>query len=203
MTSDGIGPDMQTRLAQDAPADDGAHDHPLRVALHARDPGRLGALLADLATEGIVAEGGAGILLADLAPGEAPPDDGSATLLLTDDPALARDSDTAGVLPRTASAGQVAAALRAVAAGLFVRARAAEPGFATSDEPEPPPLLTPRELEILRAIGEGMSNKAVARLLGISAHTVKFHLEAVFAKLAARTRAEAVAKGLRQGLIEV
>ncbi len=46
-----------------------------------------------------------------------------------------------------------------------------------------------------------MSNKTVARRLGISAHTVKFHLEAVFAKLGATSRAEAVAKGLRRGLI--
>ena len=62
-------------------------------------------------------------------------------------------------------------------------------------------VLTPRELEILACLGEGMSNKAVARRLGISAHTVKFHLEAVFAKLGATSRAEAVAKGLRRGLI--
>jgi DNA-binding CsgD family transcriptional regulator len=63
------------------------------------------------------------------------------------------------------------------------------------------PLLTPRELEILACLGEGMSNKAVARRLGISAHTVKFHLEAVFTKLGVTSRAEAVAKGLRRGLI--
>ena len=48
-----------------------------------------------------------------------------------------------------------------------------------------------------------MSNKAVARRLGISVHTVKFHLEALFAKLEATSRAEAVAKGLRGGVIEV
>ncbi len=67
----------------------------------------------------------------------------------------------------------------------------------------PPALLTPREIEILTAIGEGKSNKEAARALGISAHTVKFHLEAVFAKLGAANRAEAVAKGLRRRLIEV
>ena len=48
-----------------------------------------------------------------------------------------------------------------------------------------------------------MSNKAIARKLGISAHTVKFHLEAVFDKLEAASRAEAVAKGLRRGLINL
>ena len=66
-----------------------------------------------------------------------------------------------------------------------------------------PPLLTPRETEILTLVGQGMSNKAVARALGISVHTVKFHLEALFAKLEATSRAEAVAKGLRGGVIEL
>ena len=61
--------------------------------------------------------------------------------------------------------------------------------------------LTPRELEILACLGEGLSNKAAARRLGISAHTVKFHLEAVFSKLGATSRTDAVARGLRGGLI--
>ena len=61
--------------------------------------------------------------------------------------------------------------------------------------------LTQRELEIVKLVSEGLSNKAVARRLGISAHTVKFHLEAVFAKLGAASRADAVARGLRGGLI--
>ncbi|WP_048862796.1 response regulator transcription factor, partial [Acidisphaera rubrifaciens] len=91
--------------------------------------------------------------------------------------------------------------------GLLVRsADAADAAFDDAAAPSvaaAPALLTPRELEILGAVGDGLSNKAVARALGISAHTVKFHLEAVFAKLDARTRAEAVAKGLRRGLIEV
>jgi DNA-binding CsgD family transcriptional regulator len=59
-------------------------------------------------------------------------------------------------------------------------------------------LLTPRELDVLAAIGAGSSNKAIARDLGISLHTVKFHIESLFRKLGARTRAEAVAKGLER-----
>ncbi|MGH6611344.1 MAG: response regulator transcription factor, partial [Burkholderiaceae bacterium] len=59
-------------------------------------------------------------------------------------------------------------------------------------------LLTPRELDVLAAIGAGSSNKAIARELGISLHTVKFHIESLFRKLGARTRAEAVAKGLER-----
>ena len=59
-------------------------------------------------------------------------------------------------------------------------------------------LLTPRELDVLAAIGTGLSNKAIARQLGISLHTVKFHIESLFRKLGVRTRAEAVAKGLER-----
>ena len=75
--------------------------------------------------------------------------------------------------------------------------------IAVAEDDPAHPLLTPREVDILAAVGEGLSNKAVARKLGISAHTVKFHMEAIFDKLDAATRAEAVAKGLRRGLIEV
>jgi DNA-binding CsgD family transcriptional regulator len=67
---------------------------------------------------------------------------------------------------------------------------------------EPPVLLTPREIEVLGALGNGMTNKEVARLLGISPHTVKFHIESLFRKLGAASRAEAVAKGMRQQIVE-
>ena len=62
------------------------------------------------------------------------------------------------------------------------------------------PLLTPREVEVLQALSDGLSNKAAARRLGISRHTVKFHIEALFRKLDAGSRAEVVAKGLKRGL---
>jgi DNA-binding CsgD family transcriptional regulator len=68
----------------------------------------------------------------------------------------------------------------------------ASAGFAAASEPDA--LLTPRELEVLGAIGEGLTNKAIARKLGISLHTVKFHVESLFRKLGARTRTEALAK---------
>jgi DNA-binding CsgD family transcriptional regulator len=113
------------------------------------------------------------------------------------------DLGQAGVLPRDAWPAQIDAALRAAAAGLSVRgADAPEPAF----QPFPNrdvPLLTPREIEVLAAIGDGLSNKAAARRLAISQHTVKFHIESLFRKLDARSRAEAVHKGLRQGLIEL
>jgi two-component system nitrate/nitrite response regulator NarL len=108
----------------------------------------------------------------------------------------------AGVLTPDATAEQLDAALRAVFAGLLVRSTTAPEtrGFAPADDM---PLLTPREREILGLISEGLSNKAMARRLGISVHTVKFHLEALFTKLDATSRAEAVTKGLRGGVIEL
>ncbi len=71
---------------------------------------------------------------------------------------------------------------------------AAQPGFGAINEPDRPSLLTPREADVLAAIGEGLSNKEIARRLDISPHTVKFHIESLFRKLGARTRTQALAK---------
>jgi two-component system, NarL family, nitrate/nitrite response regulator NarL len=114
----------------------------------------------------------------------------------------AADEVFGGLLPNEATATQIDAALRAVAAGLTVRGPS-EPEriFGPMPDEESAPL-TPREIEVLVAIGNGLSNKAVARQLGISPHTVKFHLESLFRKLGAKSRAEAVAKGLRRHIVE-
>ncbi len=104
----------------------------------------------------------------------------------------------AGQLARDAGAEQIEAALRAVAAGLIVRASGTARAFRPLAEPVLADLLTPREMEVLKAMGEGGSNKQIARQLDISQHTVKFYVEAVFRKLDAHSRAEAVAKGLRR-----
>jgi two-component system nitrate/nitrite response regulator NarL len=163
----------------------------LRVAVRARDPVRVAALSALVAATGhaVAAEDQADLLLADATTDSALP-----SLVLSDDV----HDPTISSLPTAIRVPALDAAMRAVAAGLIVRARALPDGF----EPARP-LLTPRELEILSCLGDGQSNKAVARRLGISQHTVKFHLEAVFAKLGANSRAEAVAKGLRSGLLEI
>jgi DNA-binding CsgD family transcriptional regulator len=108
----------------------------------------------------------------------------------------------AGWLPPDAGAAQVDAALRAVAAGLTVRATPPPTRNFGELPEEPSVLLTPREIEVLGALGNGMTNKAVARLLGISPHTVKFHIESLFRKLGVASRAEAVAKGMRQQIVE-
>jgi DNA-binding NarL/FixJ family response regulator len=64
-------------------------------------------------------------------------------------------------------------------------------------------ILTPREIEVVRMIADGLGNKEIASKLGISDHTVKFHISSIFAKLGAANRAEAVVLGIRQGLIMV
>ena len=64
-------------------------------------------------------------------------------------------------------------------------------------EPAPDVALTPRELDVLALIAEGASNKAIARRLEISVHTVKFHIASLLDKLDAQGRAEAVAQGAR------
>jgi DNA-binding CsgD family transcriptional regulator len=161
----------------------------LRVAVHAMDLLRRTALSRVVAEAGYVvgAEDLADVVLADrdCAPGETRP---VVTLGGSGD-------DRPGVLSRDANADQIDAAIRAVAAGLIVRMPdAMDAGFGAMRETDGHALLTPRELEVLATLAEGMTNKAIARRLNISLHTVKFHVESLFRKLGARTRTEAVAK---------
>jgi DNA-binding NarL/FixJ family response regulator len=70
--------------------------------------------------------------------------------------------------------------------------------------PDLPPLpepLTPREQEVLQLLAEGLPNKAIARQLEISDHTVKFHVNAIMGKLGAQSRTEAVVRATRLGLV--
>jgi two-component system nitrate/nitrite response regulator NarL len=109
-----------------------------------------------------------------------------------------------GILLRDISAENLAATVAAAAQGLAVL----DPTFAAAVMPargSMPPLpveeLTPRELQVLRLMAEGQSNKAIARELGISEHTVKFHVNAILGKLNAQSRTEAVVNATRLGLI--
>jgi len=63
--------------------------------------------------------------------------------------------------------------------------------------------LTAREVEVLRLMAEGFGNKQIAARLGISDHTVKFHISSILAKLSVSSRTEAVTQGIRMGLIVV
>jgi DNA-binding CsgD family transcriptional regulator len=162
----------------------------LRVAVHAADPRRRHALSRVIAETGhlvVGLEDTADLVLAD---GGAPSGETRPVVALG-----GADDDVPAVLSRQADAGQIDAAIRAVAAGLIVRwPGAGEAGFAALRETDGHALLTPRELDVLAALAEGMTNKAIARRLNISLHTVKFHVESLFRKLGARTRTEAVAK---------
>jgi two-component system nitrate/nitrite response regulator NarL len=161
----------------------------LRVAVHADDSLRRTALCKVVAEAGHIVVGlqdEADIVLAD---GSRPPEEARNVIGLG-----IADDRLRGTLPREADARQIDAAIRAVAAGLIVRAPARENGFGAMRESEGHALLTPRELEVLAALAEGMTNKAIARRLEISLHTVKFHVESLFRKLGARTRTEAVVK---------
>ena len=172
-----------------------------RVRLVASDPIRRHGLTALLAEAGhTIVDVDPDVVLVDLEPGAAPPLESEAPVVVLT--GRMPHEPPAGVLPRDVSAAWLDLALRAVAGGLLVRApRPRESGgFAVAGEESP---LTPRETEILTLIGQGMSNKAVARHLGISVHTVKFHLESLFERLGATNRAEAVAKGLLGGVIEL
>ena len=110
------------------------------------------------------------------------------------------------LLPLAASAEQLRAAVQAVLAGLH----AWPPEFAanlralTGRETDPPgEPLTPRELEVLELLAKGLSNRDIAGVLGISAHTAKFHVAQILAKIGAATRAEAVLLGIQRGWIGV
>ena len=118
--------------------------------------------------------------------------------------APAREAGAKGLLLRNASPEKLTHSLNAVAAGLFVCDPELAPAlFASSVIPIEPLIepLTPRELEILQLIAEGMANKAIARQLHISDHTVKFHTTAIFGKLGVSSRTEAVVRATRAGLI--
>ena len=118
------------------------------------------------------------------------------------------------ILPRDAGAEEIVAAVSSAATGLvtihpsFLDALITSPvANAEAVDLTSPRVrdargaLTPREIEVLRMLAEGLANKQIAARLGISEHTVKFHIASVYSKLGASSRTEAVTQGVRQGLI--
>jgi DNA-binding NarL/FixJ family response regulator len=120
--------------------------------------------------------------------------------------ARARRSGVRAVLRHDAGADELEAALAATQAGLLALHPDALQGVSTPVTASPaaaPVTLTAREIEVLEMMAEGMSNRAIARHLKISSHTVKFHVAAMLGKLGARSRTEAVTAGIRHGLISL
>jgi DNA-binding NarL/FixJ family response regulator len=114
----------------------------------------------------------------------------------------------AAVLPRAAGRDEIVDTIAAVRKGLTVLPRGLLAtlleGPAPADAPPDGDVaapLTPREIEVLAAMADGASNKAIARRLGISFHTAKFHVAAILAKLDADSRTEAVTRAAQRGLV--
>ena len=125
-------------------------------------------------------------------------------------PAASVDALRGGIraaLPGDISPEQLVAALQAVASGLIVlhpanRNEVLPAGSAaTRALGELAESLTRRELEVLQMLAAGLSNKEIAARLNISEHTAKFHVASILGKLGAGSRTEAVALGIRRGLV--
>jgi DNA-binding NarL/FixJ family response regulator len=136
---------------------------------------------------------------------------GFAVLFLTDDAgsvqALSRSNTRAwGALSADAGEDELAAGILAVAEGLWVGAPSLVeglmrlPGNGEESSIEP---LTAREKEVLQWMAQGLANKQIALSLGISEHTVKFHLSSLYAKMGISSRTEAVRRGIELGLISL
>lgn len=109
-----------------------------------------------------------------------------------------RDSST-GWLRRDAGPAEVIAAIEAVAAGLNVHDPTLRDTASIPEDVSSP--LTDREVEVLSALADGLTNKAIAFDLRISEHTVKYHVGSILTKLDVSSRTEAVSVGVRLGLI--
>jgi DNA-binding NarL/FixJ family response regulator len=124
------------------------------------------------------------------------------------DPALAAASLPGwACLLKEADGEEIAAAVRAVAAGLVVLDRSLVPllpqvAILPSKLPAatlPDTALTAREREVLQLMAEGLQNRQIAAQLYLSPHTVKFHVASILAKLGAASRTEAVTLAARRG----
>ncbi|MYD10587.1 MAG: response regulator transcription factor [Chloroflexi bacterium] len=108
------------------------------------------------------------------------------------------------LLLRQSSPDVIIAALDALAAGLSVidpRLSALLGAVGGADDKSMPSPLTAREQEVLRHLARGLTNRAIAQELGITQHTVKFHVNAIMSKLEAQSRTEAVVRATQLGLI--
>ena len=127
----------------------------------------------------------------------------AAILYLSEDPLnvreMTRSARAWGILPPESSAEELSAAVHALSQGLIVGTSALL--FESENEPLEDGPLTERETEVLGLLSKGLANKQIAMELGISEHTVKFHVSSIYQKLGVSSRTEAVRAGLRGGWI--
>ncbi len=133
---------------------------------------------------------------------------GEPVLVLIGDPSMAGEAlahGARGVLLRSASPKRIHAALRAVSEGLMVLddelSSLVAPHASVSADDEIIEPLTQREREVMQLLASGLTNKEIANRLGISEHTVKFHVNGILGKLGAETRTEAVVHAARLGIV--
>ncbi len=142
------------------------------------------------------AHGPRSVLIADHVPDDV---EAPVILLAADAAAWPRNAQVSARLTPPVDFVKLRIAVEAAAHGLSVFEPAARFGPADDGAAE----LTARETEVLHLLAEGASNKLIARALGISAHTAKFHVASIFEKLDAASRTEAVTIAIRLGLLLV
>lgn len=113
---------------------------------------------------------------------------------------LALDAGAAGALIKDTPHTKLVAAIRAIAKGRRVISPEIQQNI--SDQPAPPEL-SPRQLEILRLVADGLTSKAISNKLEIGPDGVNAHLRAIFSKLGAASRSEAVAIALKKHLLKM
>ena len=127
------------------------------------------------------------------------------TVVLWDEPPTAGlfRGGVHSILPNDATPEQIVAALQAASVGLITIPVEASKLIIPAASETTVENLTPREMETLEMLAEGLSNKQIASGLRISEHTAKFHVNSILSKLGAGTRTEAVMRALRSGLLKV
>ena len=128
------------------------------------------------------------------------------TVFDTDERIIAAlEAGAAGYLLKGTPRTELFGAVRTVARGGSLLAPVATSAVLrrVRGEPTPAPTLTPRERAVLEHLARGLGNKQIAAALGISVRTVKFHVSAVFAKLGASNRTEAVTRAAQAGLVRL
>ncbi len=114
-------------------------------------------------------------------------------------------SSAFALLSRDSAPSHLLLALQALAQGLTIIAPSLLPLVANASAAPhaAAEALTNREHEVLRLLAQGLTNKAIAQQLGITEHTVKFHVNAIMSKLDAQSRTDAVIRATRAGLISL